>query len=112
MMAAFLLLLAGAAGYGGFACLALAMPDHWARAGGAVEDHARRGRRLRLAGALMLCVALAICIWRDGASFGAILWVILLTASAIGVALTLTWRPRWLLWRSRAGGRSTGTPPR
>ena len=111
-MTAGLLLFAVLACYTGFACLALAMPDYWARAGGDANDHGRRRHRLRLSGALMLCLALAICIWRDGVSFGAILWIILLTASASAVAFTLTWRPRLLLWRSRGHRRSTGKPPR
>jgi hypothetical protein len=109
MMAGLLLLFAGLAGYAGFACLALAMPDYWTRAGGAGAGHAGRIHGLRLTGALMLCLSLSLCIWRDGASFGAILWTILLTAGAIAVAFTLTWRPRLLLWRGR---RPTGTPPR
>lgn len=109
MMAGFMLLCASIAGYAGFACLALSMPDNWAKAGGAADGHAGRRPGLRLCGALMLCATLALCIWRDGASFGAMLWIILLTASAIAVAFTLTWRPRLLLWRSRP---ATGRPPR
>lgn len=109
MTAALSLILASLAGYAGFACLALAMPDYWERAGGDVSGHAARQNALRLCGALMLCVALAICLWRDGPGFGALLWSVLVSASAIAVALTLTWRPRLLLWRSRP---STGTPPR
>jgi hypothetical protein len=112
MTAILLLLLASLAGYAGFACLALAMPDHWQQAGGDADGHASRRNGLRRSAALLLCTALAACIWRDGASFGVILWVVLLTASAIAVALTLALRPRWLLWRGRAGHRITGTPPR
>lgn len=101
MMAALFLLFASFASYTGFACLALAMPEHWERAGGDAADQPMLRQRLRLSGAVMLCMAFAICIWRDGASFGTILWGVLISASAIAVAFTLTWRPQLLLWCSR-----------
>lgn len=104
MMPALLMLLAGAAGYAGFACLALAMPDHWESAGGDPGKHAQRRHGLRLSGALMLCAALAICLWRDGPSFGTLLWVMLMSASAIAVAFTLSWHPKLLLLLSHARG--------
>ncbi|MYM33557.1 DUF3325 family protein [Duganella sp. FT94W] len=100
-----MLLLACAASYGGFACIALAMPDYWERAGGDTARHAPRRRRLRYGGAALLALSLAACLWRDGPGFGALLWGVLLTAGAIAVAFTLTWRPRLL-------GLFTGTPPR
>ena len=102
MMGALLLLLASCASYAGFACLALSMPEHWESAGGNPDQQTKRRQGLKLCGALMLCVAFAICIWRDGVSFGTILWVIMMTASAIAVAFTLSWCPRLLLWFSRA----------
>lgn len=98
MMGALLLLLASCAAYTGFACLALAMPDHWESAGGNPDGQAKRRHRLKLGGALMLCVACAICVWRDGPSFGTLLWAILMPASAVAVAFTLSWCPRLLLW--------------
>lgn len=101
MMGALLLLLASCAGYTGFACLALAMPEHWESAGGNPDDQAKRRQGLKLCGALMLCVAFAICVWRDGPSFGTLLWATMMTASAIAVAFTLSWRPRLLLWWQR-----------
>lgn len=101
-MTAALLLLASLASYAGFACLALAMPEHWEKAGGNADRQPRLGRRLRWSGALMLCMALAICIWRDGAGFGSLLWGVLMSAGGIAVALTLTWRPRLLLCFGRA----------
>lgn len=104
MTAALLLLLAACASYGGFACLALAMPDYWAQAGGDMSRQPPR-RRLRLSAAALLVVALALCLWRDGPGFGTLLWGVLLTAGALGVAFTLTWRPLLL-------GRLTGTRPR
>lgn len=87
------LLFAGLAGYGGFACLALAMPEHWERCSGHPDHHAPRRRGLRMSGALMLCMAALACIWRDGASFGILLWATLMSAGGIAVALTLAWWP-------------------
>lgn len=94
MMAAMLLAAAGLASYGGFACLALAMPDHWAQVTGhdcAVVPY-RRG--LRWAGVCLLSLALLACVVRDGPSFGGLLWVMLDVAAALGVALTLAWRKK------------------
>lgn len=95
MTATLLLLLAVGASYCGFACLALAMPDYWQQAGGDVSRQPPQ-RRLRLTGAALLAAMLALCLWRDGPGFGALLWGVLLTAGAIAVAFTLTWRPRLL----------------
>lgn len=44
----------------------------------------------------LLVVALGLC-WRaQGPGFGALLWVVVLCATAMLLALTLTWRPHWL----------------
>ncbi|MEH6433760.1 DUF3325 domain-containing protein [Massilia sp. DD77] len=107
MMDVSLLLLAALAGYAGFACLALAMPDYWHRVGGS-EDHPAGGaRRLRLAGAALLGAASLACVWRDGPGFGLLLWGLMMPASALAVAFTLTWRPHWLgaVIRSRGGSK-------
>ena len=40
--------------------------------------------------------ALALCLWVDHASMAVLVWVMAVAASALVVALTLTWRPRWL----------------
>lgn len=93
MTASLSLLFASLAGYGGFACLALAMPEHWERCAGRPGPCAVHRRRLRLSGALMLSAAGLACIWRDGASFGILLWGGLMSAGGVGVALTLAWCP-------------------
>lgn len=98
MTAAVLLAVAGLASYGGFACLAMAMAEHWEQAGGVPGRHVQRRRTLRLAGTLLLCVAPLLCVWRDGPSFGVLLWLMLLSASGIAVAFTLSWRPGLLRW--------------
>ena len=57
-------------------------------------------RRWRLQGAALLALALGLCLWQDGAAFGSLLWLMLLSASALAVALQLSFGPsalRWLL---------------
>ncbi len=111
MMPALLLIAASLASYGGFACLALAMPNHWAEASGQRGDVASNRRWLRSVGFFMVGVAYVLCVYRDGLSFGSVLWVVLISAAAIAVALTLTWRPRLLLpavWHFRSQGENRG----
>jgi hypothetical protein len=96
-MPALLLIAAGLASYAGFACLALAMPCHWAAVSGQGTGVAPHRRRLRRVGLSMLGVACALCVWRDGPGFGSLLWLVLIPAAAIAVALTLSWQPRLLL---------------
>lgn len=97
MMPTLLLAGAGLASYGGFVCFALAMPAHWVQATGTPGDAVSGRRRLRPAGALMLGLAYVLCVCRDGPGFGSLLWGVLMSAAAIAVALTLTWRPTCLL---------------
>jgi hypothetical protein len=100
------LLLAGAAlvSYAGFACLALAMPEHWGAATGTPAAVAPYRRRLRPCGFLLLGLSCALCWYRDGPGFGLLLWMVLLSAAAVAVALTLSWQAHCLLpsaWRWR-----------
>ena len=80
----------------GMGWLALAMEPHWA------QVHAERPLpraltgRLRWLGALALAASLGLCLAVDHASMAALVWVMGLAASALAVAFTLTWRPRWL----------------
>lgn len=109
MTPALLLLLAMLASYAGFACLALAMPRHWTQAGGPRLRAAPPRRRLRGCGFALLGVAYALIVYRDGPGFGSVLAVVLLSASAIAVALTLAFRPRVLLpgvSATRPGGKA------
>ena len=50
-------------------------------------------RRWRLRGAALLALALGLCLWQDGAAFGSLLWLMLLSASALAVALQLSFGP-------------------
>jgi hypothetical protein len=94
MMAALFLAAAGLASYFGFACLALAMPEHWARVTGQDRDPVPYRRGLRRSAVCLLLLAFAACVMRDGPGFGSLLWVMLDVATALGVALTLAWRKK------------------
>ena len=80
----------------GMAWLALAMETHWEQVRGTAPLPARTVRALRLLGAAGLGASLALCLAVDHASMAALVWVMGLAASALAVAFTLTWRPRWL----------------
>lgn len=87
----------------GMGWLALAMETHWAQ----IRTHAMAPAavaRLRVLGGLGLGGSLALCLWVDHASMAALVWVMVLAASALAVAFTLTWRPGWLRLLAWAGG--------
>lgn len=94
----------------GMAWLALAMDVHWRQVRGEEPLSAAARRTLRAMGGLALALALALCLLADHASMAALVWVMALTASALLVAFTLAWRPRWLswlvAWLPRAGARA------
>ncbi|MFT4101504.1 MAG: DUF3325 domain-containing protein [Burkholderiaceae bacterium] len=83
------------AGVAGMGWLALAMDVHWQQVRGQASS---RGTALRLRGlgVLGLAVSLALCLRTDHASMAALVWVMVVTASALAVTLALAWRPRWL----------------
>lgn len=94
MISALLLVAAALAAYGAFACLALSMPRHWAAASGQKLTVVPHRRWLRPGGFALLGVACALCVYRDGPGFGAVLWVVLISGAALAVAFTLAWQPR------------------
>lgn len=83
--------------------------------GGAAASHGDvplRAAVLRALGGLMLAAALGFALLRDGPSFGALLWVTVLSAAAVAIAFTLTWRPIWLRpLAACAVGRFAGRDP-
>lgn len=92
------LLLAGvfAAGLLAFAMLALSQARHWRQVADAAPPAGGRIRAMRALGAALLGLAYALALWRDGPSFGTLLWVTALSVSALAVAVSLAWRPRAL----------------
>ncbi|CAN5620472.1 hypothetical protein BH10PSE6_BH10PSE6_22480 [soil metagenome] len=88
--------------YVGFALLALSQDRHWRHvvgghvAGGHVHCPRRLVRPARMAGYGLLALALPLAVVRDGPDFGAVLWATMLSAGAIAVVATLTWRAAYL----------------
>lgn len=102
MLAAFLVLLLG------FGLLALSQERHHERVFEPNLLVARIARGQRAIGFVAIGVALALCTAASGAGFGSLLWVVLMGAAAMAIALTLTWYPRalrplgWLVTGRRA----------
>jgi hypothetical protein len=88
-----LVLLTGVAGMG---WLALAMPVHWEQVRGAQALSRPLVVGLRVLGGLSLAASLAVCFWVDHATMAPLVWVMALAGSAVLVACTLSWKPRWL----------------
>ena len=84
------------AAYLGFALLALTQARPWRRVGQAPPPTAIRRLAMRTLGGLALVLSLALCLVRDGPSFGALLWATAISIAAAAVAFTLTWRPALL----------------
>ena len=92
-----LLIATALAAYLGFALLALGQARPWQRV--AQTPPPPTGLRLlalRMLGGLALTLSLGLALLRDGPSFGALLWATAITLAALAVAVTLTWRPKWL----------------
>ncbi len=89
MKSALMLLAAGLVSYVAFACLALAMPRHWAQASGHAVALVPQRTWLRPCGFMLLGLSYALCWYRDGPGFGSLLWVLLVWTAGIAVALTL-----------------------
>ena len=81
----------------GVAWLALAMDVHWRQVRGAGALTRAGSRTLRASGALALLASLLVCLRADHPTMAPLVWVMALAAAALGVALLLAWRPRWLV---------------
>ncbi len=80
----------------GMASLALTMEAHWAQVCEGQPQSPAAVLRLRVAGSASLAAALVLCLIVDHASMAVLVWVMTMAASALAVAFTLTWQPRWL----------------
>lgn len=89
MSDALMLSLAWISSVAGMAWLALAMNAHWRQ----IRAGEPPARLLRVLGVVALSLSLALCLAADHVSMAALVWVMAVTAAALTVALTLTWRP-------------------
>ncbi len=80
----------------GLGWLALAMDVHWRQASAAPLPSRPRRKLLQGLGIAALAGSLAACLAADHATMAPLVWLMLLAAAALTVALTLSWRPRWL----------------
>lgn len=90
----------------GLAWLALAKSSHWAQVRGDEQALPPGARRLLHAlGTTALAASLALCLVADHPGMAVLVWVMALAAGALAVAMTLAWRPRWLvgllIWPTR-----------
>jgi hypothetical protein len=94
----------------GFALLALSQERHYETVygHGASQPTRRRTRIQRAAGFTMIGLSLLLCVASEGAGFGSLLWVVLISAASMAVAFTLTWRPHWLRMPGLAANPGTG----
>lgn len=91
-------LLAGAVllNIAGFAWLALAMDAHWKQVCGGGKPTPGARILLRVVGSIAFLLSFILCNLPDHATIASLVWVMALTAGALTVAVTLTWRPAWL----------------
>lgn len=80
----------------GFALLALSQERHFTDVCPHFLPAPRSSKTQRALGFLAIASGLPLCVAAQGASFGSLLWAMLLTAAAMAVAFTLTWWPHWL----------------
>ncbi|MGC4076465.1 MAG: DUF3325 family protein [Rubrivivax sp.] len=99
--ATWMLIAATLAALAAFAWLALAMDEHWQRVQGGAMPPPRRP--LRVLGAAGVVASLAACLRADPPSMAVLVWLMLLAAAALAVALTLARRPGLLrlAWPAR-----------
>jgi glucose-6-phosphate-specific signal transduction histidine kinase len=87
----FLALLTSLAGMG---TLALSIEAHWRQVMSTRVQTASARRRLRLAGATLLAIAILLCAAADPLSMAALVWPMLLTVAGAIVAASLTLHAR------------------
>lgn len=91
MAEAGLLFLGALCAWIGMGFLALSLDVHWRQV---TEAPAGLNHKvLRSAGAAALAVSLMLCLLADHASMAALVWIMLLAASAFAVGLMLAWFP-------------------
>ena len=82
--------------WAGFGLLALAQERHVGLFYPSFKPIARVIQTQAAIGIIAICIAFALCIKTQSVGFGSLLWLLMLTASAMVVALQLTWAPQTL----------------
>lgn len=80
----------------GFALLALGQERHADRVSESNRPLAHTSQSQRAIAFGAIALGLPCCMASQGGGFGSLLWVVLMSAAAMAVAFTLTWRPHWL----------------
>ncbi|MEM1196616.1 MAG: DUF3325 family protein [Pseudomonadota bacterium] len=88
-----LLALAYAMSVVGCALLAFSQTRNWRAV---MDDRKATPPQTAKAGWALILAALVPCIARDGGSFAALLWPLVFAASAMTIAMVLTYRASWL----------------
>jgi len=91
--------------YIGFCCWALSQTQHWRAVVGGRLPPENIVKLQRFLGAVMVTVSFIFALSSEGLSFGALVWVLILSVAATTVAFTLIWSPRLLRFISK------GLPP-
>jgi hypothetical protein len=79
----------------GMGWLALTLNTHWRQVCSGTPS-ANTVIAMRSLGSSALLISLLLCLSVDHASMASLVWVMLLAAAAMSIALTLSWRPQWL----------------
>jgi hypothetical protein len=96
MVSALLLLLASVVTTLGMAWFALAKEPHWMQVRGHEPLTQPMKSTLRGLGATAIGASFFICMFADHPTMAVLVWIMLVAASALLVAFTLTWRASWL----------------
>jgi hypothetical protein len=80
----------------GMAWLALAKRVHWTQVCGGPPLERSSIHRLRVVGAAAQVLSLVLCLLADHGSMAALVWLMTSSASALGIAFILAYRPGWL----------------
>lgn len=76
----------------GLACLALAQNKHW----NTLNIYSSRQAWVAPIGWGSLALSLLLAWASQGATFGSLIWLLLLPPSGYALAFILAWRPQWL----------------
>ncbi|MEM0984847.1 MAG: DUF3325 domain-containing protein [Pseudomonadota bacterium] len=90
----------------GMAALALSQDRNWRSMGIGVAP----AGWVRPLGWGLILSALILCILRDGASFAALIWPMLLAAAAFLIGMALAYRPTWLRPLAQSFVKTGSTP--